>query len=462
MPKRKSPSNHPVALDLSQDARMLAGLGQAAEKATLALNSLLSASTLLASNLKGLFPSLVDAFNGKDKEGGKEWNDAEIAVVLVAIRESIEKKVNFDVAGLGRWIRAHIGDAQAVVDCLTAEPPEEISILRLLSRAGSQKVVFLANWHTFQQEVVLKRFIRKDSDELIARELQPHPLSMQHPNIIETHLDKNHKGEKFLIEKRLQFVLSDDWRSHGVAEAANLLRDIASALAFLKDKHLVHGDIKPDNIGLEDGLYILLDFGICRPEGAFAESTPTGSLRTRAPELLEATGSHRHSHASDLWALGASVYNVVIGRFPLFLDGEVPPRISTPEDRAKFEAMLSSRAVSDWDRLVNLSKVPEPLKEILEKVLSRNPDERGTATEILKWCEDELAAVLRSNDGPSRFSPEQEVTQLRMFLPDRKILALMPLDQKNKLRARLSSLRQYKGLSQGQERDIKSLEEQLV
>ena len=50
---------------------------------------------------------------------------------------------------------------------------------------------------------------------------------------------------------------------------------------------LVHGDIKPDNIGKKEGRFVLLDFGICRSAEKFtADTTATGSLRTRAPELL--------------------------------------------------------------------------------------------------------------------------------------------------------------------------------
>jgi serine/threonine protein kinase len=136
-------------------------------------------------------------------------------------------------------------------------------------------------------------------------------------------------------------VLNDGWTSKGIEEAANLLRDIASALAFIQGKQLVHGDVKPDNIGFEDGRYILLDFGICRSEEAFSEdSTPTGSLRTRAPELL--LGIQTHSHASDLWALGATVYNAVTGRFPLLDVGEQPPRVSDGSRRKVFEKALVS------------------------------------------------------------------------------------------------------------------------
>jgi len=182
---------------LIEGVRELAGLGRETEKAAIALNNFISSSPLLARRLAELFPRLVDAFKDKDKENDKKWCDREVASVLEAVRRTVEEGRDLDLFGVERWIRAHKNDARAVIDCLSAEPPEQITILQLLSRAGSQKVVFLANWYIYQREVVLKRFIREDAEELIARELQANPLSMKHPNIIETHLLKNHKGEKF-------------------------------------------------------------------------------------------------------------------------------------------------------------------------------------------------------------------------------------------------------------------------
>jgi len=386
------------------------------------------------------------------------WTDAEAASAISAIHECVAKQQELNPTTLARWLRAHRNDSRALTDCLQADPPDEITIIQLLSRAGSQKLVFLANWEIAQREVVLKRFIGPEAAErLIPRELQPHPLSMAHPNIIETHLLRNRKGEGFLVERRLPMVLNDSWSSHGVQEAANLLRDIASALAYLQEKQLVHGDIKPDNIGFEDGNYILLDFGICRPIGKFdADATPTGSLRTRAPEVL--LGERNHSYSSDIWALGATVYNAVAGRFPLFSPGEAPPRVSTPAEREAFEGVLRGRVRQEWSSRVDPCVVPEPLRPLLQATLDRDPDNRTTAADLVKEAEEELAGFLRASEGPSRFSPEEELEQLVAYLPGERILSLMPDSQKHQLRRRLEGLRGAKGLTSGQREKIDSLQ----
>jgi serine/threonine protein kinase len=447
MGKKKDRAAKEIVPELSGHAKLLSEIGPATAAVTIQLNSYFPHIPLLKKNVKeSPFQILSEAF--------KDWDDEETACVLTAIASRLQKTAPIDYIALKRWVLAHKNDARAVVDCLEADPPEEITIIRLLSRAGSQKLVFLANWQIAQKEVVLKRFIAQENAEcLISRELQPHPLSMAHPNIIETHLLKNVKGESFLVERRLPFVLDDEWRSKGIEEAANLLRDIASALAFIQEKRLVHGDVKPDNIGFEDGRYILLDFGICRSEDAFAEtSTATGSLRTRAPELL--LGEQKHSHATDLWALGATVYNAVTGRFPLLNLDEKPPRTSHGKERSLFELKLAERVKKEWSGRVNLSIVAEPLRPILGKILSANSMDRGKAEDLVGVCEAQLAAFLReSKNDASRFSPTKQLEQLTHYLPDETILRLMPSSQKHELTKivnSLQSLKNVRGLSKAQ------------
>jgi serine/threonine protein kinase len=95
---------------------------------------------------------------------------------------------------------------------------------------------------------------------------------------------------------------------------------------------LVHGDVKLDNIGYYRGHFVLLDFGICRPAGQFATATQTGSLRTRAPEVL--LNERSHSALSDVWALGATVFNFLLRGFPLVGTDEYVPKPTSNNLRA--------------------------------------------------------------------------------------------------------------------------------
>ncbi|MBI4822792.1 MAG: protein kinase [Nitrospirae bacterium] len=300
----------------------------------------------------------------------------------------------------------------------------------------------------------------------MARELQPHPLLMKHKNIIKTHFFMNKKSESFLVEERLPFVLDDGWRAKGVQEAANLLYDIANALAFLHSMGLVHGDVKPDNIGKDGEDYILLDFGICRKKEAFVAEvvSATGSLRTRAPELLELDKYLKEQPEKvDIWALGATVYNALVGRFPLFDKDENPPRISTPEERSKFEAVLLERVRDEWEKRVDLSLVQEPMRNLLAEALEKDPKKRCQASKLVQESPSELAAFLRaSQQSIGKFSPLEELQQFKNYLPDSEILNLMPIVQKETLKTKLDGLKTAHGFDKDQLGYIDDLLKSLV
>ena len=367
------------------------------------------------------------------------WSDREAARVVQRAIDRMVSGDTLDVPSLARWVRQHPDNADAVLDCISVEPPDEISIIKVLSRAGSQKLVFSGIWRLTQSRVVVKRLTGSNVAKVLSRELRTNPLSMKHPNIIETHHLKNSKGEVFLVERHLPEVLADSWRSHGIHEAANLLYNIADALAFMHARELVHGDVKPDNIGRDDGAYILLDFGICRPITEFAkEATATGSLRTRAPELLT-TDKYDDARKVDVWALGATVFNALTGRFPLVDVGEPIPRISAPEERARFEQILASRVKDEWDRRVDLQLLPEAIRPILELALRKEPAERCSAAQLKERAENLLSAFLR-NQSRSRFSPIDEFNQIADHFPPPIVLKLMPSTEREILKQRILEL----------------------
>jgi serine/threonine protein kinase len=424
---------------------------------------------LYASDQASLFPpeDNQDFFDLAQALHKKRWTDVQSSELVRAYGEALAGGRQLDVRALTRWVLAHSDSAQAeaVLECVEVEPPEEIDIIRVLSRKGSQKIVFLATWRLFLREVVLKKVLGsgESAAKILSREMRPHPLNLSHPNIIETHFLRNGKGEVFLVEERLGVVLSDSWTAGGVHEASNLLVHIARALKHLHDNSLVHGDVKPDNIGKSGESYILLDFGICRPTNDFtAESTPTGSLRTRAPELLQALEVHDPSKI-DVWALAATVYNSLVGRFPLIGEGEVVPRISQGGARTDFEAQLGRRVASEWDHWVNQSSIPEPLRPLLSEMLRRDPADRPTTAEVLKRAERELAAYLRHTSATAggKFSPVQELQQIEELLSQEHTVRLIPLHKKQQLTARLTAMKAISGFEHDTDERIADLVSRL-
>jgi serine/threonine protein kinase len=271
---------------------------------------------------------------------------------------------------------------------------------------------------------------------------------MEHPNIIETHKLTNEKQEPFLVERYLHALSDAQWRNVGAAESANLLHDIASALSFVHDRGRVHGDVKPDNIGCEGTRYLLLDFGICRPPDQFTEADPTGSLRTRAPELL--LGSGPHSEASDVWALGATVFHGIVGRFPLYDPEEPTPKIGDdPEARSAHERELKRRAASEWPtRVAEAIEQVEPprLRKLLRRALSRVPQDRPQARELAADCRSQLAALVRAPEAPGWLGHRDRIAQLHDFLPRSEVLRRLPPRRQDELRDELNQLRTFPDL----------------
>jgi serine/threonine protein kinase len=448
-------------VDLSQippPARKLTALG---DLTTEALHGLFVGEQRSLFGPSQQVPDLSELATALDQAS---WSDEQAALLIEHYAGALREGRAVDLRLLTRWALAHPDDANSVKECMDLSPPEEISVIQLLSRRGSQKLVFLATWRLTQQEVVIKKLIQEaeGAERVLSRELQPHPLSMVHPNIIETHLLKNTAGEPFLVERRLPFVLNDSWRASGIHEASDLLFSIASALKFLHDNSLIHGDVKPDNIGKRNESYVLLDFGICRSRELFVASvTPTGSLRTRAPELLSEQ-EYSEPEKVDVWALGATVYNSLLGRFPLINPDEHVPRISNPTERQLFEEQLRDRVLNQWDRWVRLEEVPLPLRELLEKMLEPDPARRLSSSDVVEAAREELSAFLRSRAPQvqgSRFSPLEEFVQIKEFVEAGANLKLLPLARRLALKAKLDELQSARGFDVSQKTEMERLKE---
>jgi serine/threonine protein kinase len=372
------------------------------------------------------------------------WNEESAARLLEHLLQSAGPR-QLDLPAITRWVLLHKNDPEGVSACMDLLAPEQMEVIRLLPRTGSQKLVFEAGWGPRRRPVVLKRLTGSPIDiaKVQSHELNSHPLSTRHPNIIETHFISN-GSETFLVEEWLTNVLSDNWQPSGMLELASLAYALASAVAHIHQGGYVHGDIKPDNMGKKDDRFVLLDFGLCRLVEDFTPDTSaTGSLRTRAPELLKSDHYEVSAYAADIWAIGATLFNFEEGRFPFLGRNEPVPRVSSMEQREAFEGKLAQRAEAEWDQWVRFDKTPASLRGILQKCLSRNPQDRPTAPQLRESIARELSAYISEGavGQEATLPPIVELQQLSHLLERLDDVSLLAPDDRGRLHSRIKNIR---------------------
>lgn len=396
------------------------------------------------------------------------WPSRDIPPLFRGLKRALEKNPRLDLDRLPRWINEHRSFEDRVtrtVKCAEVLPPTGFVISDLRSASTAQKLVFGADWRDGQRAVVLKLPVGPDEEQIFDNEATVHRLSMAHPNIIETHVFSNSEGVRFLVEELLD-PLNEEWKAGGIDEAANLLYDIGSALAFLAEDHdLVHRDLKPDNLARHGDSFVLLDFGVCgRKQEVERRGHPTGTTKTRAPEVLK--GSPQ-TPKSDVWALGATVFFGIAGRFPLFEPGEEPPPLRDRKRKA-FERDLRTRAEKGFDERVLDPLSPsgqainrfEPLREILHSTLAENPDDRVSARELCKTAQESLAPYIRGE--ADRVSAVDELRQLASsFAKDVGSLQFMSPLRRRELKETLDRLGRSPGLSTEDRDTLKELQERF-
>ncbi|MBB4746206.1 serine/threonine-protein kinase [Actinoplanes lobatus] len=208
-------------------------------------------------------------------------------------------------------------------------------------------------------------------------------LMLRHPNVVRVR-DLFSVGETLALV--MDLVDGGNLRDHlhrdgtmPPAEAARLAAQIAAALAEAHELGVIHRDLKPDNVLLDgDGQTRLTDFGIARILTLPSMTTPNAVVGTphyMAPEAFHGTTP---SAATDVYALGVLLYELVCGRPPYRSD-------SIPE-------LMRLHAEGKPERR---DGIPDPLWRIVTECLSGKPRLRPSAAELVTDLT-ALAASLRS------------------------------------------------------------------
>jgi serine/threonine protein kinase len=190
--------------------------------------------------------------------------------------------------------------------------------------------------------------------------------------------DRPHISVEFLEGPRLSTLI----RKFGPLPSEQLIPlavQLCSALHYMHGRRLVHLDVKPKNI-IMGAAPRLIDLSIARSFSAAATlQVPVGTDAYMAPEQCVPTTEVRVGAPTDIWGLGATLYESVAGALPF-------PR---PSGDARWYPQT-------WLEAPPLGpRVPVPIKELIEACLHKEPSARPTARAVGEMLEPLVAALPR-------------------------------------------------------------------
>ena len=150
-----------------------------------------------------------------------------------------------------------------------------------------------------------------------------------------------------------------------VPDALKMGIQLASAIETAHRAGIIHRDIKPQNVLISSyGVPGLTDFGIAgRPGEAEEEENVGVSMPWSPPEVL--TGASNGSQASDVYSLGATLWNLLVGRSPFSMPGD------DNSQRALFTRIVHSKPP-----MTGRADVPSSLERLLAQAMAKKPEHR--------------------------------------------------------------------------------------
>ncbi len=276
--------------------------------------------------------------------------------------------------------------------------------------AGGMSTVYRAIDETLQRPVAIKlmnREVSTDSDQLERFRREARAVAqLSHPHIVGV-IDAGEDGDPAHSRPYIVFecvdgeTLKERIRRMGrlpIPEAVAYAIEIARALGAAHARHIVHRDVKPQNVLIdEEGSAKVTDFGIARTldeEGLTADGRVLGTTDYVSPE--QALGQPVTGQ-SDLYSLGIVLYEMLTGEVPFKGDNQVAvamkhvreavPDVQTtrPEVSAALAAVVeTATAKRPEDRYADDAELIADLEDVLAIETARAGTATGEATSVLR------------------------------------------------------------------------------
>src|SRR5581483_9717266 len=272
--------------------------------------------------------------------------------------------------------------------------------------AGGMSTVYRALDETLQRMVAIKlmnREVATDSDQLERFRREARAVAqLSHPHIVGVIDAGEDEGRPYIMFEYVEGeTLKERIRRIGrlpVAEAVAYAVEIARALGAAHARHIVHRDVKPQNVLIdEEGSAKVTDFGIARTldeEGLTADGRVLGTTDYVSPE--QALGQHVNGQ-SDLYSLGVVLYEMLTGEVPFKGDSQVAVAMKhvreelpdvqrqRPEVSAALAAVVeTATAKRQENRYGNDAELIADLEDVLAIEAARAGSATGEVTSVLR------------------------------------------------------------------------------
>ncbi|SOB92704.1 serine/threonine-protein kinase [Ureibacillus xyleni] len=269
---------------------------------------------------------------------------------------------------------------------------DRYKILQLIGGGGMSNV-YLAHDIILNREVAVK-ILRYDAsnEEEFHRRFQREALSatsLLHPNIVSIY-DVGEDGDMHYIV--MEYVKGKTLKQYinefsplSPSRSVQIMKQLTSAIAHAHENQIIHRDIKPQNILMDDeGNIKVTDFGIATSLSATSytkTNSVIGTVHYLSPEQARGGSATKKS---DIYALGIVLYELLTGELPF--SGESAVSIALKHLQSETPSLRAFDA-----------SIPQSLENVVLKATAKNPDHRYNSVE-------EMAEDLQTVLSPSRLN----------------------------------------------------------
>lgn len=234
---------------------------------------------------------------------------------------------------------------------------DRYEILSLIGTGGMSEV-YQAKCHTLNRLVAIK--VLKDEYSQDANFVSKFKMEAQaaaglsHPNIVSVYDVVDEGSLHYIVMELIEGITLKSYilkKGHlGVKETIGIAIQVAQGLAAAHDQHIVHRDIKPQNMIISrDGKVKVADFGIARAVSSQTIGVnAVGSVHYISPE--QAKGNYSDGR-SDLYSLGITMYEMLTGKLPFDGDTRFQWHWHIWKNRCSRRASSTRRCRQAWTAL---------------------------------------------------------------------------------------------------------------